>query len=299
MPEVIEVKQYSNFIKKHINNKNLLNIKIKKGRYRTHGPFEFYKKIKNQLPLKILNVESKGKFMYMSLENNFYIGITLGLTGGWFYNNTSKMMHGLNTDKYEKKQVDVYMKNALNNINVEFIFENGILYFYDQLSFGTIKIFLNKEQVNKKLSLIGIDLMDLNTSFEMFREQINKSTNENKFIGNVLLNQKLVSGVGNYIRADSLWMSKISPFRKVKDISESELSKLFYNIRKLIWGNYNYNKALKLKVIKKSDKLPIKYGRDFLVYQNEKDIYNNDVTKEKLYEGSQIRYIYWVKNYQK
>lgn len=66
MPEVIEVKKYSDFIYKHIYKKDLLDIRILKGRYRTHEPFEFYRKIKNQLPLKVLDVNSKGKFMYMA-----------------------------------------------------------------------------------------------------------------------------------------------------------------------------------------------------------------------------------------
>jgi hypothetical protein len=111
--------------------------------------------------------------------------------------------------------------------------------------------------------------------------------------------KKLISGVGNYLRADSLWLSKISPFRKIKNISDNELKVLFHNIRLLTWTVYNYKKGIELEIIKKEDKLPIDYKKDFLVYGKDKDIYNNIITKEKLYEGSQIRYIYWVKNYQK
>ena len=56
--------------------------------------------------------------------------------------------------------------------------------------------------------------------------------------------------------------------------------------------------ALKLKIISKKDKLPSDYKRDFFVYYEETDIYGNVVIKEELYEGSQKRFIYWVKNYQ-
>lgn len=238
------------------------------------------------------------------LENDYFIGFTLGLTGGWFYkktnSTTTKMMHGLNTDSFvdDDEGVQNYLKNALNNINVEFIFREGTLYFYDQLSFGTIKIFTNSKDLNKKLSTIGVDLMDLNTTFEMFYEQIMKE-NGNKYIGNVLLNQKLISGVGNYLRSDVLFLSKISPFRRLKNINKTELLSLFTNIRKLIWSSYNYDEALRLKIIKKSDILPMKYSRDFLIYMHDTDIYDNPVIKEKLYEGNQIRYIYWVKEIQK
>ena len=52
-------------------------------------------------------------------------------------------------------------------------------------------------------------------------------------------------------------------------------------------------------MINYKDILPFQYERDFFIYSKETDIYNNIVTKEKLYEGSQIRYIFWVKTYQK
>ena len=69
MPEIIEIKNYTDFIKKNINHKNLLDIHIKSGRYKKHGPFKDYDKLIKLLPLKVLDVNSKGKFMYITLEN--------------------------------------------------------------------------------------------------------------------------------------------------------------------------------------------------------------------------------------
>lgn len=301
MPEIIEVKNYADFIKKNIINRKLLNINIISGRYKKHGPFSHYKKFKKFLPLQVLNVKTKGKFMYIVFENDYYIGVTLGLSGGWFFQNkgTKKLIHGIDPEMFSEEAKKIYINNAIKHLNIEFIFDSGSLYFYDQLSFGTIKIFENVDQINKKLLGIGLDIMNKNTTFEEFKNKIYKKINENKEIGIILLNQKLIAGVGNYLRADSLWLSKISPFRKIKDIEEIELKKLFQNIRLLTWSVYNYKRGIKLGIIKKEGKLPIDYKKDFLIYQKDKDIYNNTVTKEKLYEGSQIRYIYWVKKYQK
>ncbi len=302
MPEVIEVKGYTDFIKKHILKKRLRDLEIVKGRYKTHGAFEFYTKFKNHFPLKVLDVNSKGKYMYITFENDFYLGVTLGLMGGWFYkkSGSSRMIHGLDTDRFDDQdRVASYINNAKNNINVILGFNDGTLYFYDQLSFGTMKIFTSKYDLDKKLSTIGIDMMDLETTFEMFYQKIDRHNNENKYIGNVLMNQKLISGIGNYLRSDILYMSKISPFRKVKNLTTNELITIFNNSRKLIWSSYDYEEALRLKIIKNSDILPVNYDRDFLVYMHHEDIYGNPVIKEKLYEGSQIRFIYWVKKIQK
>lgn len=301
MPEIIEVKTYADFIKKKNKNNSLLKIKIINGRYKTHGPFDHFIKLTNKLPIKLIDVKTKGKFMYFCFENDLSIGVTLGLSGGWFYKNneSTKLVHGIHPEMFSEQAINTYITNALAHINVEFVFDSGILYFYDQLSFGTIKIFFTQEELDKKLSSIGLDIMDVNTTYEMFKNKIIKKIFYDKKIGNLLLNQRVIAGVGNYLRADSLWLSKISPFRKIKDITDDELKLLYHNIRLLTWSVYNYSKGIKLGIINKTDKLPINYKRDFFVYDKEKDIYGHTITKEKLYEGSQIRYIYWVKNYQK
>ena len=113
------------------------------------------------------------------------------------------------------------------------------------MSFGTITLFDSKVKLDKKLSTLGVYIVDKDTTFKVFKEQIEKDKNLNKEIGNVIVNQKVVSGIGNYLRSDILWMSKISPFRKVKDISDVELKKIYNNSRLLIWSSYDYEQGIK------------------------------------------------------
>jgi formamidopyrimidine-DNA glycosylase len=141
--------------------------------------------------------------------------------------------------------------------------------------------------------------MDLDTKLPIFKEQILKPKNLNKPIGNVLMDQKVISGIGNYLRADILWLSKISPFRKVKDLTDKEIERLYKNSILLTWGEYDKKYAMEKGLIKKSDKLPDDYKREFFVYFHDTDIYGNPVIREELYEGSQQRFIYWVKKVQK
>lgn len=302
MPEVIEVKEYTNFCNKYIKNKELLNIKILNGRYKTHGPFNGFKDLLKKLPLKVKETKNKGKFMYINFFKEESIGITLGLTGGWFFKpyrlknkDSTKYIHGLNASRYIESDIEKYKTSALKHLNVEFVFKHGSLYFYDQLSFGTISIFNSNIELEKKLKTIGLDIMDINASFDMFQNSLLHKTNLNKPIGNALMNQKYISGIGNYLRADALWLSKINPFIKVKSLSQNDLKKIYHNVRLLIWGQYNKLQGIKLGIINKSDKLPIDYNRNFFVYQQDTDIYDKQVLKEKLYEGSQIRYIFYVK----
>ena len=262
---------------------------------------------------------------FVSVNNDnkkFYLFNTLGLSGGWTLKSDKKSNFAKckNCNYFEREKdiftypslLDYISKNnqtkwfetELKHLNVEFItnYKNISFYFYDQLSFGTLKAVdcnINGETIlEKKLKELGPDLLDDTTTFELFKLQLRKKVNESKAIGNVIVNQKIISGVGNYLRADSLWMSKLSPFRKVKDTTDDELKTLYDSIIGLIWGDYNYEFAIKKKYIKSSLKLPHHYNRDFFIYNHIKDIYNNTIQKEELYEGSQKRFIYWVKSIQ-
>lgn len=318
MPEIIEVKTYTDFISDKVKGKTLNTIDIKNGRYLKKGPFNGYKELTVKLhseSFKVAEVGSKGKFMYITLrtsasKDTIILGFTLGLSGGWFFRPKGKknLTHGLNYEKYtshsdkysleNKELYSGYMKNALANINVEFNFSSGTLMFYDTLSFGTIKIF-NETELQKKLASLGSDIMDPDYKFSDFYTHIMIRRNLAKPIGNVLMDQKVIAGIGNYLRADCLWMSKISPFRKVKDITETELRFIFHNVRVLIWGEYDRKQGEKLKIITKKDKVPSDYKRDFFVYREETDLNGYPVIQEPLFTGSQKRFIYWVKKVQK
>lgn len=302
MPEAIEVKTYADFITKYIKGKNITDIRILNGRYKKHGPFNEYAVLVAQLPLKVVSIQNKGKYLYIELGNGTYIGVTLGLTGGWFWKGKGKgkLLHGLDqrSNRYSPEMVDSYVQNAMKHLNVAFEFDQGTLFFYDQLSFGTISVLGVKEN-ETKLAKIGEDVLGDNFNLTEFIVAFEKIKNKDRYIGNVLMDQHVISGVGNYLRADALWMSKLSPFRRIKNITKDELEILFVNVRKLVWGIYNNRRARIRGHIEADDKMPMDYGRDFFVYMNDMDIYGNKITKEKLYEGSQIRYIYWTKGHQK
>jgi formamidopyrimidine-DNA glycosylase len=298
MPEINEVRRYADFLSLHLKNKEITEINILNGRYKKHGPFELYNELKKDLPIKLLDVKTKGKFLYMKFDDNYYIFSTLGLSGGWVYlnNKTNKYSWPTILEYIGKENMDSYMKTSLNHLNVEFKTKEGLIYFYDTLSFGTLKVIKDEKELNKKLNTIGPDIMDETTTFDLFKERIMKKLTQE--IGIVLMNQKLISGIGNYLRADILWLCKISPFRKVNKLSEEELKLIYHNARVLTWGDYDKKYAIKHKIITKKDKLPSDYKRDFFVYYEDTDIHGKKITKEELYEGSQKRFIYWVKGYQ-
>lgn len=299
MPEVIEVKLYADYLNSKLRGKNVKEVNILNGKYKKKGPFVLYNKLVKSLPLKVTSVKSKGKLIYFTFENGLFMLNTLGLTGGWMYKTNNKYYHPLMKRYINESKKDRYLERAMNHLNVEMKTDVGSAIFYDMLSYGTLKIIDNQMELNKKLTELGPDIMDANTTFPIFKSNIRKKANENKEIGNVIVNQKIISGIGNYLRADALWLSKISPFRKVKDVIDLELKRIYSSVRFLVWSEYDYNNGISLGIIKKNQKRPVDYGRDFFVYDNENDIYNNEIIKEELFEGSQKRFIFWVPKLQK
>jgi len=305
MPEINEVRKYADFIFDKIGNKEVTEINILNGRYKKHGPFEKYTTLKNKLPLKLIDIQTKGKFMYMEFPDELYVFATLGLSGGWAYLPHGKKIYefsevvGEFTSYIQDDKMDVYMKNALAHLNVEFKTAKGSIYFYDTLSFGTLKVMKGKEELEKKLKSIGPDIMEETTNLDVFKKQIKKTNNLDKPIGNVLMNQKVVAGVGNYLRADVLYLSKVDPFRKVSKLTDAEIKDIFNNCKILTWGDYDKEEAIRMKIMTKSTKLPADYKRFFFIYQEDTDIHGHKVLKKELYEGSQKRFIYYVPEIQK
>lgn len=296
MPEVIEVLKYADFLRTKLKNNKITEVNVINGRYKKHqDSLENLQALKDALPIKVSKIETKGKFLYMEFsEPNLYLFSTLGLSGGWLYKSKDNKVQFGHLLKYiPKNQLEQYHKEALNHCNVEFKTENGTLYFYDTLSYGTMKVATTEKELQKKLSTLGPDISQASTTLQVFKDQMAKVNGE-KLIGNVLLNQKVLSGIGNYLRADVLWLCKMSPFRKLKDISPAEIKCMWQNSRMLTWAKYNYNKGVKQGFIEANhDKVPEDYGREFYVYFQTTDPNGHPVKKEELYDGSNKRFIHW------
>lgn len=306
MPEVVEVKKYADFIKHHLLHKRVTQINILAGRYKTHGPFKGYKKLDSLLPLKVINVDTKGKLMWIEFEDEIFMSFTLGLSGGFLLMKAKKSTFpkifsdepGM-VDTGEKYDIVKFQNNALSHLNIGLKIQGEIIYFYDVMSYGTASVYFSEEEFNKKLNKLGPDIMNVDTSYQTFKERIQLKKNLNKAIGNVIVNQQVISGIGNYLRSDALWLAKISPFRLVKHLKPIEIKRIYDAVRHLTWSDYDVKKGIKLGLVLKKFKIPRDYGRIFFVYQQDYDIYGNKVTKVELHEGNQKRFVHYVKALQK
>jgi DNA-formamidopyrimidine glycosylase len=268
MPEGPEVKRMAYKLSRLMTNKKLLTVNILSGRYKIHEPPKNYSSFISELPSKVSKVFVKGKFIYVLFENNFYMWNTLGMTGKW---STKK-------NKYS---------------HVEFIFKNTKIYFNDIRNFGTLRFSFNPKSIQHKLTIIGPDILELDTNEKYLLSRL-QNIKTDKPIGELLLHQNLISGIGNYLRADILWYAKLSPYRKLKSLTNKNWTTLYNSIIQLAWFNYDFEKGLKLKKFKNIEFFKKYINIDFFIYQRDSDIYGNEVVRETL----RLRTIHWCPKYQ-
>jgi formamidopyrimidine-DNA glycosylase len=221
MPEGPEVRQIVDLLNKKLKNKEIKKIDILGGRYskNTLKKPDFTKL--NGLIIESINCY--GKFIYWKFKNNDIVLFnTLGMSGWWVFD---EMPHN----------------------NIKFIIDNINIYFNDPRNFGTF-IISNQINLNKKILLLGADIFNIN-NLDLFIERLNKKRDD-LMICTVLLDQNIIAGCGNYLRAEALYIAKISPFRTIKNLLNDEINMLWDILVQLAWFYYNEDKGRKLNIIK-------------------------------------------------
>lgn len=252
MPEGPEVARYVNSLNAFLGlESQILDLKILSGRY-LKKPIEGLENLK--FPLIVDRIACKGKFIYWTFKNCDYVLFnTLGMSGSW--------------------------SNRPSHARVSFSSTSGSLYFNDIRNFGTLKI-CSKKDLKKKLKSLGPDMLSENVSYHAFVETI--GSKPGKTLAEVLMDQSVISGVGNYLKSDSLWLARLSPHRSVDSLTASEAKNLFDSIRSTIKAAYE-NGGSTISTYKNFD--GDVGNHRMLVYGNDFDPLGNPVTRETTKDG--------------
>ena len=271
MPEGPEVTVLTRSLNKITKNKVLLRLDIVKGgKYEKKAPNNYLLFIKN-LPTKVLSVKNKGKLMYWEFSNGNYMVNHLNMTGIWSIN--KKFKHSA----------------------LKFTFEdNLILYYTDIRRFGRIEFAENFKAVKIILDQLGIDVVnDKSFSLKIFNNLAEKKKKCN--ITKFLMDQHIMSGIGNYMKSEILYLARISPYRTVGDISLEEKKKIFEAIKKVSKESLSWN-GMSKSDFKDLDGKEGDYEKFLKVYCRDKDPLGNKVERIKTKDG---RTTHWVPNLQK
>jgi formamidopyrimidine-DNA glycosylase len=150
-----------------------------------------------------------GKHLFVRANSHLWLRLHFGMTGSLHY------------FKDEKQ--------APKHTRVLFVFANAYcLAFEDQRKFGEIGLIENVKGFLEKRAL-GPDALDITLS--QFTEILGKHRGSVK---SILLNQKLIAGIGNIYADEILFRARVHPATQVSALKEKTVAKLFRATRYIL-----------------------------------------------------------------
>tara|TARA_B100000989_G_scaffold176083_1_gene132182 strand:- start:262 stop:858 length:597 start_codon:yes stop_codon:yes gene_type:complete len=130
------------------------------------------------------------------------------------------------------KTVDKSYKRIKHDHFVLYFLSKRILVYHDPRKFGFIDIVQTKDlQKQKYILSLGVDALSSDLTAQKIFKKISKSQVP---IKQILLNQKLIAGIGNIYASEILFDAKISPLTLGKDLNIRLITKLIKSIRKIL-----------------------------------------------------------------
>lgn len=209
MPEIAEVETVRNTLKKRILNKKIVDVNIIYGKMLDNSEEEFQNILVGNEFKDILRV---GKWLIFEL-NNHYLLSHLRMEGKYFLKNSDEAVQ-----KHEHIIITFNDKTDLR--------------YHDTRKFGRMKI-VNKEDLweTPEIKKQGKEPIDDTLNGNYLIEQFK---NKKLPIKTALLDQEIISGLGNIYANEVLFAAKINPLREANSITLNECNDIVSSSRKII-----------------------------------------------------------------
>lgn len=158
------------------------------------------------LPLKITSVKRRGKYLICNTDRGTRCLLHLRMTGGLLLEQRT----GNGEDQMAKHKHE----------RARFHFHDGsLLRFVDVRRFGTIDWLDGK----RRLPELGQDPLSKSFTAKSFSAALGRSS---RAIKSLLLDQRVVAGIGNIYADESLWFAGVDPRRRSNTLNKVEARKL-------------------------------------------------------------------------
>ncbi len=236
MPELPEVENLRMGLEKSILGQKVLKVEVNKpklvsgkGTLRvasTKKAKEFEQGLKGE---KFIAVERRAKNLLFRLTHGKIILAHLKMTGQFAYK--GKIGAKLVTGGHPIELSESTLPNK--HTHIIFTLEKGMLYFNDTRMFGYVLYYPTTEAFEKEnhFGLYGMEPLDTGFTVKYLKDAL---ANKKSKIKSVLMDQKVVTGVGNIYADESLFEAGIHPLRMASSLKSDEISKLHKAIVRII-----------------------------------------------------------------
>ena len=226
MPELPEVETIRRGLEQFIQGQTIQRIEILCDKS-FQGPTEVV------IGQRIIDLRRRGKALLIDLENEVTLMIHLRMTGQLIYRPigitdgqdlTKTFAGGHPTDSFYQSLPD-------RQTRVIFHLENGTLFFNDQRKFGFVKPLPTSEvEQDKFIASLGKEPWDI--SADEFYNKLQRR--KNSPIKAVILDQKIIAGIGNIYADEALFMTGIHPATPAGLLTKRQASELIKNSAKIM-----------------------------------------------------------------
>ena len=204
MPEGPETRRMSDKISKTLKGKKILRFKL---RHRS------LIQLKNLEKIIIIEALSKGKAVIIRLDNGFSIISHNQLYGKWTF-------HRPNTVIKSNRQ-----------LRIEFTTKSKAVRLW---SATDIQVFRSSDESRHSyLNKIGPDVLDTSTTKNSIISILKGKKAYKRALSSVLLDQSIISGLGNYLRSEILFFASLQHTQKVSNLKEQKILDLANSIKEV------------------------------------------------------------------
>ncbi len=206
---------------------------------KNHAYFEDFKQ--KVLFNKVLAVKRRAKYILIHLENEYTVIVHLKMTGHLMYGDYKQNMNynGKEWSWVPKSNNKALLDPYNRHIHVVLSLSDGKqLVFCDSRKFGSISLEKTSDLDQILFSKLGPEPLEREFSVEKLQGVIQKSPK--KPIKTTLMDQSVISGIGNIYSDEMLHNSSINPKRTTKSLTKQEISKLFTEMQKVLRGGIDF-----------------------------------------------------------
>jgi len=208
MPELPEVETVRRGLEKRVSGQIIKSVEV---RHRRATNPRSIRKLNDLTGSKIISINRRGKFLWFELDRDYVLVAHLGMSGQF--------------------QIQPSGTKPFKHTRVLFKLEGIDLHFIDQRTFGWISIEEAHNGVPSSAVHIALDPFDEN--FDL------KSTIENYLsrkteIKRALLNQEIMSGIGNIYADEALWYARINPMQPCEKLNSTQIKNIITAARKVM-----------------------------------------------------------------
>ena len=164
---------------------------------------------------RVLGVGRRSKYLLFFLDKKTTIVLHLGMSGRINLSTESE-------DEYKPKKHD--------HLIIEF--DNQFLLIYnDPRRFGFVETVQGEYTSYQRFKYLGIE--PLSKKFDE-KQLWSKTRNSSRTLKNILMDQKVIAGLGNIYVSEALWDCRIKPTRIGRNMSLIDCKKLVVSIKKVL-----------------------------------------------------------------